>query len=145
MGPVVPVTRPRADVHSPLPAEGTRCPFSSPSELRAHSYHNYPAQGQERGKPTSCKCIPRGDLNVLIVSSPSCDFALSVCVYRRAPPGKCKYQPVPVKTKSKKIRFRPLARESLPEVWLSHGYSHTLSKHVVVPWAENQTFLVFFL
>ncbi|XP_008581677.1 PREDICTED: HHIP-like protein 2, partial [Galeopterus variegatus] len=32
---------------------------------------------------------------------------------RRAPPGKCKYKPVPVKTKSKRIQFRPLAKTVL--------------------------------
>lgn len=33
-------------------------------------------------------------------------------LFRRAPPGKCKYKPVPVKTKSKRVQFRPLASES---------------------------------
>ncbi|XP_008562914.1 PREDICTED: HHIP-like protein 2, partial [Galeopterus variegatus] len=46
---------------------------------------------------------------------------------RRAPPGKCKYKPVPVKTKSKRIQFRPLASESVFEyqaqAWL---WRHTL-------------------
>ncbi|XP_002914235.2 HHIP-like protein 2 [Ailuropoda melanoleuca] len=32
---------------------------------------------------------------------------------RRAPPGKCKYEPVPVKTKSKRVQFRPLAQTVL--------------------------------
>uniref|UniRef100_A0A2K6SEV9 HHIP like 2 n=1 Tax=Saimiri boliviensis boliviensis TaxID=39432 RepID=A0A2K6SEV9_SAIBB len=32
---------------------------------------------------------------------------------RRAPPGKCKYKPVPVRTKSKRIPFRPLAKTVL--------------------------------
>ncbi|KAM9107944.1 HHIP-like protein 2 [Megaptera novaeangliae] len=32
---------------------------------------------------------------------------------RRAPPGKCKYKPVPVKTKSKRVQFRPLAKTVL--------------------------------
>lgn len=49
-----------------LPPEGSGYPCSSLSELRAHSYHNYPAHGQERAKPSSCKCTPRGDLDVLI-------------------------------------------------------------------------------
>lgn len=34
-------------------------------------------------------------------------------VFRRAPPGKCKYKPVPVKTRSKRVQFRPLASESM--------------------------------
>ncbi|XP_025783631.1 HHIP-like protein 2 [Puma concolor] len=32
---------------------------------------------------------------------------------RRAPPGKCKYKAVPVKTRSKRVRFRPLAKTVL--------------------------------
>lgn len=39
--------------------------------------------------------------------------SLSLSVFRQAPPGKCKYEPLPVKTKSKRVQFRPLARESV--------------------------------
>lgn len=39
--------------------------------------------------------------------------SLFLSVFRRAPPGKRKYKPVPVKTKSKRVQFRPLASESL--------------------------------
>ena len=39
--------------------------------------------------------------------------SLFLSVFRRAPPGKCKYKPVPVKTKSKRVQFRPLASESI--------------------------------
>ncbi|XP_028616883.1 HHIP-like protein 2 isoform X2 [Grammomys surdaster] len=55
-----------------------------------------------------------GELYFLATSYPSA-YAPHGSIYkfvdpsRRAPPGKCKYRPVPVKTKSKKIRFRPLA------------------------------------
>ncbi|XP_029414871.1 HHIP-like protein 2 [Nannospalax galili] len=55
-----------------------------------------------------------GELYFLATSYPSA-YAPHGSVYkfvdpsRRAPPGKCKYKPVPVKAKSKKIRFRPLA------------------------------------
>lgn len=97
--------------------------------------------GRERVKLSSCKCTPRGHLDFLIVSSLSSDLTLSADVYRRAPPGKCKLKPVPVRAKSKKIRFRPRAGESLPEFWLSH----ILSKHVAIPWVEGQTLLVSFL
>lgn len=38
--------------------------------------------------------------------------SLFLSVFRRAPPGKCKYKPVPVNTKSKRVQFRPLASES---------------------------------
>ncbi|XP_031198854.1 HHIP-like protein 2 isoform X1 [Mastomys coucha] len=55
-----------------------------------------------------------GELYFLATSYPSA-YAPHGSIYkfvdpsRRAPPGKCKYKPVPVRTKSKKIRFRPLA------------------------------------
>lgn len=55
-----------------------------------------------------------GELYFLATSYPSA-YAPHGSIYkfvdpsRRAPPGKCKYKPVPVKTKSKKVRFRPLA------------------------------------
>ncbi|XP_038205371.1 HHIP-like protein 2 [Arvicola amphibius] len=55
-----------------------------------------------------------GELYFLATSYPSA-YAPHGSIYkfvdpsRRAPPGKCKYKPVPVKTKTKKIRFRPLA------------------------------------
>lgn len=37
------------------------------------------------------------------------DICMSFCFSRRAPPGKCKYKPVPVKIKSKRIPFVPRA------------------------------------
>ncbi|XP_055465222.1 HHIP-like protein 2 [Psammomys obesus] len=55
-----------------------------------------------------------GELYFLATSYPSA-YAPHGSIYkfvdpsRRAPPGKCKYKPVPVRTTSKKIRFRPLA------------------------------------
>ncbi|KAM5238837.1 HHIP-like protein 2 [Ctenodactylus gundi] len=55
-----------------------------------------------------------GELYVLVTSYPSA-FVPHGSIYkfvdpsRRAPPGKCKYKPVPVKTKSKRVPFRPLA------------------------------------
>ncbi|XP_021018490.1 HHIP-like protein 2 isoform X1 [Mus caroli] len=55
-----------------------------------------------------------GELYFLATSYPSA-YAPHGSIYkfvdpsRRAPPGKCKYKAVPVKTKSKKVRFRPLA------------------------------------
>ncbi|XP_006988673.1 HHIP-like protein 2 [Peromyscus maniculatus bairdii] len=55
-----------------------------------------------------------GELYFLATSYPSA-YAPHGSIYkfvdpsRRAPPGKCRYKPVPVKTKTRKIRFRPLA------------------------------------
>ncbi|XP_023565974.1 HHIP-like protein 2 isoform X2 [Octodon degus] len=55
-----------------------------------------------------------GELHFLATSYPSA-YAPHGSVYkfvdpsRRAPPGKCRYKPVPVRTTSKRIRFRPLA------------------------------------
>ncbi|KAM6166256.1 HHIP-like protein 2 [Erethizon dorsatum] len=55
-----------------------------------------------------------GELYFLTTSYPSA-YAPHGSVYkfvdpsRRAPPGKCRSKPVPVRTKSKRIRFRPLA------------------------------------
>lgn len=40
---------------------------------------------------------------------------------RRAPPGKCKQKPVPVKTKSKHVPFVPLASKSLVFILLWHN------------------------
>ncbi|ERE72735.1 HHIP-like protein 2 [Cricetulus griseus] len=54
-----------------------------------------------------------GELYFLATSYPSA-YAPHGSIYkfvdpsRRAPPGKCRFKPVPVKTKTKKIRFRPL-------------------------------------
>ncbi|ELV10026.1 HHIP-like protein 2 [Tupaia chinensis] len=59
-----------------------------------------------------------GELYFLATSYPSA-YAPHGSIYkfvdpsRRAPPGKCKYKPVPVKTRSKRIRFRPLAKTVL--------------------------------
>ncbi|XP_004700212.1 HHIP-like protein 2 [Echinops telfairi] len=59
-----------------------------------------------------------GELYFLATSYPSA-YAPHGSIYkfvdpsRRAAPGKCKYKPVPVKTKSKRIRFRPLAKTAL--------------------------------
>ncbi|KAM9706438.1 HHIP-like protein 2 [Dama dama] len=56
-----------------------------------------------------------GELYFLATSYPSA-YAPRGSIYkfvdpsRRAPPGKCKYKPVPVKTKSKRVQFRPLAK-----------------------------------
>ncbi|XP_040119010.1 HHIP-like protein 2 [Oryx dammah] len=56
-----------------------------------------------------------GELYFLATSYPSA-YAPHGSIYkfvdpsRRAPPGKCKYKPVPVKTKSKRVQFRPLAK-----------------------------------
>lgn len=55
-----------------------------------------------------------GELYFLATSYPSA-YAPHGSIYkfvdpsRRAPPGKCKFKPVPVRAKSKKIRFRPRA------------------------------------
>ncbi|XP_063564370.1 HHIP-like protein 2 isoform X2 [Gorilla gorilla gorilla] len=57
-----------------------------------------------------------GELYFLATSYPSA-YAPRGSIYkfvdpsRRAPPGKCKYKPVPVRTKSKRIPFRPLAND----------------------------------
>ncbi|KAL1769624.1 HHIP 2 [Sigmodon hispidus] len=59
-----------------------------------------------------------GELYFLATSYPSA-YAPHGSIYkfvdpsRRAPPGKCRYKPVPVKTKTKKIPFRPLANDHL--------------------------------
>ncbi|XP_064132953.1 HHIP-like protein 2 isoform X1 [Loxodonta africana] len=59
-----------------------------------------------------------GELYFLATSYPSA-YAPHGSIYkfvdpsRRAPPGKCKYKPVPVKTKSKRTQFRPLAKTVL--------------------------------
>ncbi|XP_047610666.1 HHIP-like protein 2 isoform X1 [Phacochoerus africanus] len=59
-----------------------------------------------------------GELYFLATSYPSA-YAARGSVYkfvdpsRRAPPGKCTYKPVPVKIKSKRIPFRPLAKTVL--------------------------------
>uniref|UniRef100_G3QFT6 HHIP like 2 n=2 Tax=Gorilla gorilla gorilla TaxID=9595 RepID=G3QFT6_GORGO len=59
-----------------------------------------------------------GELYFLATSYPSA-YAPRGSIYkfvdpsRRAPPGKCKYKPVPVRTKSKRIPFRPLAKTVL--------------------------------
>ncbi|XP_021532944.2 HHIP-like protein 2 [Aotus nancymaae] len=59
-----------------------------------------------------------GELYFLATSYPSA-YAPHGSIYkfvdpsRRAPPGKCKYKPVPVRTKSKRIPFRPLAKTVL--------------------------------
>ncbi|XP_016042831.1 HHIP-like protein 2 [Erinaceus europaeus] len=59
-----------------------------------------------------------GELYFLATSYPSA-YAPGGFVYkivdpsRRAPPGKCKFRPVPVKTKSKRVPFRPLAKTIL--------------------------------
>ncbi|ELR50580.1 HHIP-like protein 2, partial [Bos mutus] len=56
-----------------------------------------------------------GELYFLATSYPSA-YAPHGSIYkfvdpsRRAPPGKCKYKPVPVKTRSKRVQFRPLAK-----------------------------------
>lgn len=39
-----------------------------------------------------------------VISSAS---PLSVFIYRRAPPGKCRYKPLPVKIRGKKVPFIP--------------------------------------
>ncbi|KAK2497676.1 hypothetical protein MC885_016756 [Smutsia gigantea] len=59
-----------------------------------------------------------GELYFLATSYPSA-YAPHGSMYkfvdpsRRAPPGKCKYKPVPMKTKSKRVQFRPLAKTVL--------------------------------
>lgn len=59
-----------------------------------------------------------GELYFLATSYPSA-YAPHGSIYkfvdpsRRAPPGKCKYRPVPVRTKSKRVQFRPLAKTVL--------------------------------
>ncbi|KAF6073330.1 HHIP like 2 [Phyllostomus discolor] len=59
-----------------------------------------------------------GELYFLATSYPSA-YAPRGSIYklvdpsRRAPPGKCKYKPVPVGTKSKRVPFRPLAKTVL--------------------------------
>ncbi|KAF3823104.1 hypothetical protein GH733_010540 [Mirounga leonina] len=59
-----------------------------------------------------------GELYFLATAYPSA-YAPHGSIYkfvdpsRRAPPGKCKYKPVPVKTKSKRVQFRPLAQTVL--------------------------------
>ncbi|XP_036133663.1 HHIP-like protein 2 [Molossus molossus] len=59
-----------------------------------------------------------GELYFLATSYPSA-YAPHGSIYkfvdpsRRAPPGKCKYKPVPVKTTSKRVQFRPLAKTVL--------------------------------
>ncbi|MEJ1270512.1 hedgehog interacting protein-like 2 [Cricetulus griseus] len=59
-----------------------------------------------------------GELYFLATSYPSA-YAPHGSIYkfvdpsRRAPPGKCRFKPVPVKTKTKKIRFRPLVTRDL--------------------------------
>ncbi|KAM8816795.1 LOW QUALITY PROTEIN: HHIP-like protein 2 [Rhynchonycteris naso] len=59
-----------------------------------------------------------GELYFLATAYPSA-YALQGSIYklvdpsRRAPPGKCKYKPVPVKTKSQRVQFRPLAKTVL--------------------------------
>ncbi|XP_035137266.3 HHIP-like protein 2, partial [Callithrix jacchus] len=64
-----------------------------------------------------CFCC-LGELYFLATSYPSA-YAPHGSIYkfvdpsRRAPPGKCKYKPVPVRTKSKRIPFRPLAKAVL--------------------------------
>nr|XP_056708305.1 HHIP-like protein 2 [Euleptes europaea] len=61
-----------------------------------------------------------GELYFLATSYPSA-YAPHGSLYkfvdpaRRAPPGKCKHKPVPVKAKSKRIRFTPLAK-TVPEL-----------------------------
>lgn len=64
-----------------------------------------------RAESYSCTCVP---LVTLISCShfQSLVSSLFLSVFRRAPPSKCKYKPVPVKTKSKRVQFRPLASES---------------------------------
>uniref|UniRef100_A0A8B9RQ99 HHIP like 2 n=1 Tax=Accipiter nisus TaxID=211598 RepID=A0A8B9RQ99_9AVES len=52
-----------------------------------------------------------GELYFTSTSYPSLHIAF--CFSRRAPPGKCKYKPVPVKTKSKRIPFVPCAKTVL--------------------------------
>lgn len=39
--------------------------------------------------------------------------SLFLSVFRRAPPGKCENKAMPVKTRSKRVQFRPLASESV--------------------------------
>uniref|UniRef100_A0A8C8YGM1 HHIP like 2 n=1 Tax=Prolemur simus TaxID=1328070 RepID=A0A8C8YGM1_PROSS len=59
-----------------------------------------------------------GELYFLATSFPSA-YAPLGSIYkvvdpaRRAPPGKCRYKPVPVRTKSRRIRFRPVAETVL--------------------------------
>ncbi|XP_044530898.1 HHIP-like protein 2 [Gracilinanus agilis] len=59
-----------------------------------------------------------GELYFLATSYPSA-YAPHGSIYkfvdpsRRAPPGKCRYKPAPVKTKGKRIPFRPLAKTVL--------------------------------
>ncbi|XP_012870446.1 PREDICTED: HHIP-like protein 2 [Dipodomys ordii] len=59
-----------------------------------------------------------GELYFLATTYPSA-YAPHGSIYkfvdpsRRAPPGKCKYKPVPVKTKSKRIQFRPFTKTVL--------------------------------
>ncbi|KAM8897014.1 HHIP-like protein 2 [Lycaon pictus] len=59
-----------------------------------------------------------GELYFLATSYPSA-YAPHGSIYkfvdpsRRAPPGKCKYRPVPVRTKSKRVQFRPLTKTVL--------------------------------
>uniref|UniRef100_A0A8C4XW09 HHIP like 2 n=1 Tax=Gopherus evgoodei TaxID=1825980 RepID=A0A8C4XW09_9SAUR len=59
-----------------------------------------------------------GELYFMATSYPSA-YAPHGSIYkfvdpaRRAPPGKCKHKPIPVKTKSKRIPFAPLASKSL--------------------------------
>uniref|UniRef100_A0A452VCJ0 HHIP like 2 n=1 Tax=Ursus maritimus TaxID=29073 RepID=A0A452VCJ0_URSMA len=59
-----------------------------------------------------------GELYFLATAYPSA-YAPQGSIYkfvdpsRRAPPGKCKYEPLPVKTKSKRVQFRPLAQTVL--------------------------------
>ncbi|KAK9411996.1 HHIP-like 2 [Crotalus adamanteus] len=61
-----------------------------------------------------------GELYFMATSYPSA-YAPRGCIYkfvdpaRRAPPGKCKQKPVPVKTKSKRIPFVPTAK-TVPEL-----------------------------
>lgn len=66
---------------------------------------------------------------------------LFLSVSRRTPPGKCKYKPVPVKTKSKRVQFRPLASESVL-VFDSGLVSDTVpSAHTAIRWVGGLTFL----
>lgn len=92
---------------------GCPCPFSSLSELIPDSSSVHPTPMDKGGLNPS---LANARLLLTLSSwsrlqSPGSSRFLSV--FRRAPPGKCTHKPVPVKIKSKRIPFRPLASESV--------------------------------
>ena len=85
------------------------CPSSSPPELTEDPllHLSHPC-GEGKAGLRSYNSVPISWFCLQSLVS-----SLFPSVFRRAPPGKCKYKPVPVKTKSKRVQFRPLASESM--------------------------------